>query len=206
MNIFRILTTTLLSLFVFSSSAVAQTACNIELKEKSIILKGYAEIIDGDTLWLGIPKIRLYGIEALEARQPCYKDSKRFKCSEKAYDELTTWAQGKELTCNVDRGSFGKPVMSHNRYLATCFLNGEDLNRKIVAMGWALASPDETGDVYRQYELTARQNKLGIHQTSYDIPSDFRKNQRQKTKCADYEAVCPAKATEIQSLIPQPKK
>ena len=49
---------------------------------------GTARIIDGDTIWIGETKIRLYGIDAPEARQLCRRDGQSWRCGEAATEAL----------------------------------------------------------------------------------------------------------------------
>ena len=197
----------LAAVFLPQRTAYGESCDHLTLDDKKITLKGTAEILDGDTLWLGIHKIRLYGIEALEHKQPCLKDGKRFRCFEKARDIISDWVKDRQVRCVVDRGNFGRPVMDRNRYLATCYIDHHDLNRKIVAAGWALAYEGETGDVYRADEAAAKQNRLGIHQATFSKPSEFRRSNKDKYQCSKYEAVCtPKKARRPDIMTPAPGK
>jgi endonuclease YncB( thermonuclease family) len=163
-----------------------QSDCSVAFEDKRIIFKGTAEPIDGDALWLGIHKIRLLGIDALEANQPCTKNGERFPCAEKAYDQLKSLITGTELRCLVDRGKFGKPVMDRNRYLATCYSNDVDVGRAMIASGWALAD----GELYLPDENSAKATALGIHATIFKAPSEFRKSQKVEDECNMLEKRC----------------
>ncbi len=109
----------LIPIFVVSVDARAEeSACSVALEKEKIVFKGAAEPIDGDTLWLGIHKIRLKGIEALEAGQTCTQNAQPILCFDKTFDEIKRLASSGEIRCDVERANFGKPAMDRNRYLA----------------------------------------------------------------------------------------
>ena len=65
----------------------------------------------------------------------------------------------------------------YNRILAECFVNDESLSKYLVRRGFAFA--------YRKYskkfvedEEYAKANKLGLWQTEFEFPWDFRKSQK----------------------------
>ena len=51
-------------------------------------LTGPAYVIDGDTIKLKNKRIRLHGIDAPERKQWCLKNSKKYRCGEKATGAL----------------------------------------------------------------------------------------------------------------------
>lgn len=116
--------------------------CAAIVEEDQIVLRGNAKVEDADTIWVGIHKVRLYGIEALEDDQPCTKNGERFYCAEKSIKYLTELVEGIDVTCRIDIGKRGEPVMSYNRYLGTCTLPDQtSINQIMVGEGWALADP-----------------------------------------------------------------
>lgn len=190
-------------LFTFIPSILASETCSVSVTEKGIVLKGIATVEDGDTIWVGIHKVRLYGIEALEHDQPCWKEGKRLKCSERSITALTERIKGKTLKCHIDRGKYGRPLMSYNRYLGTCFLDdGSELNRWLVRQGWALAEPTARGKIYEEAESQAAREKLGIHIAQFDRPKDFRRSKNGAYKSCPKEYQCVrSNRTDIEELL-----
>ncbi|MDX2204113.1 MAG: thermonuclease family protein [Hyphomicrobiaceae bacterium] len=155
-------------------------------ENERITFTGGAEPIDGDTFWLGIHKIRLKGIEALEIGQTCTKDGKPYDCIDRTFDEIKRVTSGDKVRCQVERGNFGKPAMDRNRYLAICYSGEADIGRAMVTAGWALA----TDDLYQTDEAEAKRGKRGLHATEFVIPAEFRKSKRGESECDEMERRC----------------
>lgn len=184
-------------------SVRASDTCSVSVTKKGVALTGNATVEDGDTIWVGIHKVRLYGIEALEHDQPCWKDGKRLKCSERSVAALTERIKDQTLKCQIDRGKYGRPLMSYNRYLGTCFLDdGSELNRWLVRQGWALAEPTARGKIYKETELLAAKEKLGIHIAQFDRPKDYRRSRNGAYKSCPKEYQCVrSNRTDIEELL-----
>ena len=68
----------LMVLFVFT---VALFASSVQAKStKHPVLRGVAQVVDGDTLKIGQKSIRIHGIDAPEKKQMCKKNGKFWKC------------------------------------------------------------------------------------------------------------------------------
>ncbi len=136
---------------------------------KTII--GKAIIVDGDTLKIGINKIRLHGIDSPELEQKCLIKEKEWNCGKKAAESLFNLANLKEITCesnNKDR---------YNRYIAICYINALNINKWMVKNGWAIAYRYYSLDYINDEEI-AKMNKSGIWQGKFTDPFIFRKNNR----------------------------
>ncbi len=108
--------------------------------------QGRARVVDGDTLWIGDAKIRLFGIDAPEAADPLGPMA-------------TTWLRqrvaGQVVSCSqVDRDRYGRMV-------AVCKIGHQDISQEITRIGLARA--------YRRYSLdyvdeeeSARAAGLGV--------------------------------------------
>ena len=135
------------------------------------------KVEDGDTIHLDGKKIRFSGIDTPES----YYRGKRQQCSfEKVKVFCGYWSKlvliekigNNEVTCiNEDKPD------QYNRVLAECFVNDESLSKYLVRSGFAFA--------YRKYskkfvedEEYAKANKLGLWQTEFEFPWDFRKLQK----------------------------
>lgn len=131
-------------------------------------LVGTASIIDGDTIEVHGQRIRLHGIDAPESRQECTRS------------ENTTWRCGQEaalaLSDRIGRAIVRCDPRDRDRYgriIAICFKGSENLNRWMVANGWAVA--------YRKYSMgyisdeeRAKRARLGIWSGSFEMPWEWR--------------------------------
>lgn len=103
-------------------------------------LVGTASVIDGDTIEVHGVRIRMHGIDAPESRQECVRaDGTSWRCGQQA---------ALALSDRIGRATVRCEPRDHDRYgrvVAVCFKGAEDLDRWMVANGWAVA--------YRKYSL-----------------------------------------------------
>lgn len=126
------------------------------------------KVIDGDSLVVNGVEIRLYGIDAPEYKQYCYRrDGSKYRCGIAAGDYLRRLIK-ERVTCEI------KAKDRFKRSVAVCYVAGEDINLKMVANGWAVAYT-RYGDDYKNAEKNACQEKLGIWQGKFMKPEFFRR-------------------------------
>ncbi|MFO1147848.1 MAG: thermonuclease family protein [Alsobacter sp.] len=131
-------------------------------------LSGPAKVVDGDTLVVkGIP-VRLAGIDAPETDQTCLDAAGRaFACGVAARQHLSELVGSSPVDCAVSGGD------AYGRALATCRAGDRDLQRRMVADGYALAfvqySRAFVGD-----EAQARQAGAGLWSGAFVAPWDWR--------------------------------
>ena len=105
-----------LALILFAAEAIGGEA------------SGRATVLDGDSLRLGHLEIRLQGIDAPEYKQTCGRGDERWNCGIAAVKALRQMTGSAAIRCTwAERDSYG-------RALATCYKDGENLNRKLVRM------------------------------------------------------------------------
>jgi len=125
----------------------------------------------------------LFAIDAPEMKQSCDDNrGARYTCRQTARNALAPQVGGASVTCEpVDRGQCGRTVVR-------CYAHGEDLNRWMVASGWAVA--------YRQFSRVAceRRNRrmpsTFCKQSSgraYHAPCWAPLGQEPRNKAPDYE-------------------
>jgi endonuclease YncB( thermonuclease family) len=132
-------------------------------------IRGVPRIVDGDTIQIGTSKIRLEGIDSPETDQLCLDhEGKRWTCGIEARDRLIQKAgRGKVWTCRTNsRDRYG-------RALATCEVEGANINRWMVREGWALSFVRYSHE-YDTDELSARQAKAGLWSGAFVAPWDWR--------------------------------
>jgi endonuclease YncB( thermonuclease family) len=132
-------------------------------------ISGIASVIDGDTIDIHGNRIRLHAIDAIESRQRCYlPNGKAWRCGSASANALAKKLSRSSISCIV------KDVDRYDRYVAKCYLNGEDLNAWLVENGWAV-SYRRYGHDYISQENSARKNKRGIWASEFEMPWDWRR-------------------------------
>jgi endonuclease YncB( thermonuclease family) len=137
-------------------------------------LMGTASVIDGDTIEIHGQRIRLHGIDAPESRQECTRsDGTTWRCGQQAALALSDRIGRSTVDCDPrDRDRYG-------RIIAICFKDTEDLNRWMVANGWAVAYRKYSLDYVADEEL-AHADKVGIWSGTFDMPWDWRSQKQQR--------------------------
>ena len=131
-------------------------------------ITGVPKIHDGDQIVIGSSRIRLRGIDAPSVDQLCLNNAgERWTCGVAARDELMHHTDKKSWTCHVERTD------RRGRNVAKCEVDGEDIQKWLVASGWALAYVGFTHD-YEADEKAAREAKAGMWQGAFIAPWDWR--------------------------------
>jgi endonuclease YncB( thermonuclease family) len=133
-------------------------------------LTGLARIVDGDTIWIGMTKIRLHGIDAPEMRQECVgRDGASYRCGDASTDSLHVLVGSEPVRCE------GDTYDRYKRLIAVCYSGTVNLNAELVRLGWALA--------YRRYskeyisaEKEAKAAKRGMWAGTFNKPWEWRRN------------------------------
>ena len=131
-------------------------------------ITGVPKIREGDQIMIGSSRIRLNGVDAPSVDQLCL-DTKgeRWTCGVAARDELIKYTDKKTWTCHVERTD------RRGRNVAKCEVDGEDIQKWLVASGWALAYVRFSHD-YEADEKAAREAKAGMWQGAFIAPWDWR--------------------------------
>jgi endonuclease YncB( thermonuclease family) len=136
-------------------------------------ISGTALIVDGDTIAISGMKVRLSGIDTPERKQTCRKSGVTWKCGYEATETLRGWTYTKEVRC------IGDTKDRYGRLIADCFVDGYNVNARLVYEGWALA--------YRRYskkyvpeEDQAKATKRGMWAGEFVAPWDWRRGERMK--------------------------
>lgn len=138
------------------------------LKAGAVEISGPARVIDGDTLVIGQTIIRLHGIDAAETGQRCTGEGhKILRPGKDAVLLLQGLAEG-GVSCD------GAQWDDYGRLVAVCRTSkGEDINRRLVADGWAWAFVRYSSN-YVQEEASARSRHLGVWAMACEPPWVFR--------------------------------
>ena len=135
-------------------------------------IAGRAKIIDGDSLEVAGERIRLFGIDAPEARQQC-RDAQGadYACGRDAARILTALIGGRPVSCTL---------VTHDRYardVATCEAKGHDLGEAMVRAGYARDYARHSKGRYAAAERDARAARRGIWAGESDDPAMWRKRE-----------------------------
>lgn len=128
---------------------------------------GTAQVVDGDTLRIGDTKVRLFEIDAPETNQQCTREGASWGCGEASARQLRSLVEGQQVACLV-RG-----LDNYGRSVAVCSARGTELNRTMVAAGWAVAFRSYSSD-YAADEVRAKADRAGIWNSSFVLPQDYR--------------------------------
>ena len=139
-------------------------------KNSAAKILGRVSITDGDTIKLGTIKVRLHGIDAPESRQNCIDaKNKAYACGRQSTAFLKSLVKNKEVKCE------GKDKDRYGRIIGICYADEINLNSTMVKEGWAIAYRYYSKD-YVKEEETAKRDKKGIWQGSFEEPYIWRKN------------------------------
>jgi endonuclease YncB( thermonuclease family) len=138
-------------------------------------ITGVPKIRDGDQIQIGNSRIRLGGIDAPSTDQLCLNtNGERWACGVAARDELIKHAAGKSWTCHA------RQTDRRGRIAARCEVDGEDIQKWLVANGWALSYVRFSHD-YDADEKAAREAKAGMWQGAFIAPWDWRERNKKTT-------------------------
>ena len=119
-------------------------------------------VVDGQTLRIGDTVVRLQGVAAPPRGTACLKaDNSRFDCGAAASEALAHMLRGQYVTCKL----YGRDAAGFAQGL--CEAEGRELNRGIVAAGWARArseSPSFAAASFGDEESQARTAHRGLWQ------------------------------------------
>ena len=116
---------------------------------------------------IGRTKIRLQGIDAPEPHQLCERAGSKWACGKEAADRLSRLVTGREVRCDPTGTD------QHGRVLARCFVGSTNVNRTMVATGYAVAFRHYSSE-YISAEESAKFAKRGIWAGTFKMPSEFR--------------------------------
>lgn len=132
------------------------------------VIEGPARAVDGDTLDVGGERVRLFGIDAPEARQTCDLRGKRWDCGAFATRALRAELARGPVACTVE-----VPADAYGRPVAICRAGGRDIARALVRQGAATAY-GRYSDRYLADESAARAAGAGLWQARMVTPETHR--------------------------------
>lgn len=121
-------------------------------------------VTDGDTIKLNGTTYRLWGIDAPETKQWCGD----YPAGVLAAAALDTLMKGRgQVECER------KDTDRYGRTVALCRVDGRDLSRELVRLGFAWAFTRYSRD-YVEDEANAKAENLGVHARDCQVPWHWR--------------------------------
>lgn len=142
-----------------------------DVESGEVTISGKAtRIKDGDTLTIeGIFDVRLLGIDTPEKKQICRVDGEDWMCGQAAKKALVEQIGDRVILCtNKKKGKYG-------RFLSVCEVDGVNLNEMMVSKGLAVIYYTQD---FAEAERQARLNKVGLWNSEFINPADWRKGVR----------------------------
>jgi endonuclease YncB( thermonuclease family) len=145
-------------------------------------ITGTARVTDGDSLEIGNVRVRLYGIDAPEARQLCKDGADRdYTCGLAARETLAGLIDGRQVACTPAEGP------SYDRVVAVCRVDGAgqhqgqgqaqakvDLSEAMVRSGRVIELKAHSKGRYAAAERAARDAGRGLWAGTFERPSQWR--------------------------------
>jgi endonuclease YncB( thermonuclease family) len=151
-----------------------------------IPIEGVAQVLDGDTIQIGLTRIRFYGIDAFESEQMCKtSEDNVYGCGGRATRALTEKIEGQLVTC-VPKGKD-----AYDRQLALCRIESTNLSSWMARNGHALAYTKYAYD-YISDEAYAQKHKEGAWGGSFQVPWEFRQSRPRGAAEAQRSSVAPS--------------
>jgi endonuclease YncB( thermonuclease family) len=138
-------------------------------------VSGIPKIHDGDQVAIGNARIRLSGIDAPSLDQLCLDPKgERWTCGNAAREALASHVGDKSWNCHISRTD------RRGRLVARCEVDGEDVQKWMVANGWALSYVRFSHD-YDADEKAAREARAGLWAGAFIAPWDWRVRNKKTT-------------------------
>ena len=145
--------------------------------EPEATLRGYPQVLDGDTLALGGQRLRLHGVDAPELGQTCTLEGRPYDCGLVARSALLDLTAGTPVACRLLETAPALPDAAPGERAARCSAQGYDLSEGMAYTGWALAERAVTLRHLR-HEAIARERGHGLWKGRFVAPWDWRAGRR----------------------------
>jgi endonuclease YncB( thermonuclease family) len=150
-------------------------------------------VIDGDTLEIDGHLVQLYGIDAPELGQLCDRDGDLWECGRESalYLRMLVSFEAPPMQCSPwEAGPEAKA--SADIVVGVCRIGPKEVGITMVRNGYAVALPASFPD-YEKAEAEAQEAKLGLWQSEFVPPWQWREGRGPQAKASDWVRRCPIK-------------
>jgi endonuclease YncB( thermonuclease family) len=180
---------TLLLLALASSAPAGQASLAVEPDQP----RSGVQVIDGDTLQIDGQTVQLYGIDAPELGQYCERGGELWECGVEAalFLQKTVSFEGPPVECSPWSEQPAEPTGDETA-IGVCQIGPKVLGLTMVRNGYAMALPDSFPD-YEDAEEEARNAKLGLWQSDFVPPWEWRGGKGTDPRSSDWVRRCNVK-------------
>jgi len=144
---------------------------------------GNAVAVDGDTIRVGSLRVRLWGVDAPESAQACFRAAPASGAQRASMG--ISWPCGQHATAVMQQMLARDPVVTcqaratdrYGRTVAVCRNKDGDMGARLVAQGFAVAYR-RYSTAYADQEEAAKAEKLGIWSGTFTMPEIWRQQHR----------------------------
>ena len=160
--------------YIENPSLTLQTDQTSSVKQEANLpfLQEEMTVTDGDTIRIGERRIRLWGIDAPELHQKCFKDKQEVACGKDARLALVEILGSGALNCEI------VDIDRYKREVSRCMVGNKDIAEWMVRIGWAFDYTEYSKGFYKELEEKSKAEKQGIWALKFDKPADWRKGNR----------------------------
>jgi endonuclease YncB( thermonuclease family) len=147
-------------------------------------------VIDGDTLQIDDHTLQLYGIDAPELGQYCQRGDDLWACGLEAamFLQKTVEFEGPPIEC-LPWGEEPAEQDGSGLVIGVCQVGPKVVGLTMVRNGYAVALPESFPD-YKEAEEQAQQAKLGLWQSDFVPPWEWREGKGPEVKSSDWVRTC----------------
>ena len=132
-------------------------------------LEGRASVVDGDTIEIHGTRVRLFGIDALEAAQLCRDgERKEYRCGQIAANARADFLDGKTVSCSA------REFDQYGRTVAVCMVSNVDIGDWLVRRGLAIDYAYYSKGKYSSAQDAASKAHVGLWAGDFIEPRFFR--------------------------------
>ena len=153
----------------FALGLVAWSSGPAQAQPKQV--SGPATAVNAALLKIGNDYVFLFGVESVVRTQECLISRVPWPCYDYAVQALTDIISAGDTTCTQ-----AGPADYLGRWLGVCTVAGKSENEAFVRTGFGLAKRNETLD-YVAAEDAAKAARIGLWQSQFQMPADFRKSE-----------------------------